>query len=280
MSTRTDRFHIADEFKKPNRASTCAGRDGAAAAQGGSEKAKCELSTSMETTVNLPFITADQAGPKHLQMSITRAKLEDPDRRADAQATAQAVPQGASGRQADRRQHRRGRAGRRFHANPRCADVGQGHLQEASRTSRSTPTRWWVGCGDWPTNELSKGAEDDILLLDVTPLTLGIETLGGVMTPLIERNTTVPHARARRSVPPRTTRPEVTIHVLQGERTEFAAQPHAGPVQPDRHRARRRAACRRSRSTFAIDANGILSVAAKDKATNKSSRSRSRARAV
>jgi molecular chaperone DnaK len=230
------------------------------------ERAKCELSNTLETTVNLPFITADQNGPKHLQMTITRATLESliaplldrlrgpclaaiEDAKVSTSDINEVVMVGGSTRI------------------PAVSKLVSEVFQREPNKSINPDEVVAVGASVLA-NELSKGDSSEILLLDVTPLSLGIETLGGVMTRLIERNTTIPTSKTETFSTAADNQTSVTIHVLQGER-DFARDnrtlghfdltgiPPAPRGLP------------KIDVTFNIDANGILNVSAKDQATGK-----------
>jgi molecular chaperone DnaK len=233
----------------------------------GAEKAKCELSQQVETTINLPFITADQHGPKHLQQTVTRAKFEslcedlfdrlrEPCRIAVADAklkpsdVAEVVMVGGSTRI------------------PKVQEITKA-IFETDTLDKSINPDEVVAIGAAIQGGVLMGEVKDVLLLDVTPLSLGVETLGSVMTKLIEKNTTIPTSKKEIFSTAADNQTSVTIHVLQGER-EFAKDnrtlgrfdltdiPPAPRGLPQ------------IEVEFSIDANGILNVAATDKATGKS----------
>jgi len=229
------------------------------------EKAKCELSTTQETTINLPFITADQSGPKHLQQTLTRAKFEQltnhltercrgPVMRAleDAKLTPQDIDEvvlvGGS---------------TRIPAVQRLVKDIFG-----KEPNKSINPDEVVAVGAAIQGAVLAGEKDDIVLLDVTPLSLGVETLGGVMTRLIERNTTIPTSKTEIFSTAADNQTEVTIHVLQGEREMAADNRTLGRFNltgiPPAPRG-----VPQIEVTFDIDANGILNVSAKDRATGK-----------
>ena len=229
------------------------------------EKAKCELSTALETEINLPFITADQSGPKHLQMKITRTKVEQligdllkstldscKQALADAKLTPQDLQEvvlvGGSTRI------------------PMVQKLVKDFF--VKEPNRSVNPDEVVAVGAAIQGAVLAGDVKDILLLDVTPLTMGLETLGGVRTPLIQRNTTIPTSKKEIFSTAADSQTEVEIHVLQGEREmaldnrtlgrfRLAGIPSAPRGIPQIEVA------------FDIDANGILNVAAKDLATSK-----------
>jgi molecular chaperone DnaK len=229
------------------------------------EKAKIELSTVMETEINLPFITADASGPKHLQMKLTRAKLEQlttdlversigPCRRAleDAKLTAADIDEvilvGGMTRMPAVRE-----AVRTFFAREPHKGVNPDEV---------------VGIGAGIQAGVLKGDVKDVLLLDVTPLTLSIETLGGIATSLIERNTTIPTKKGQIFSTASDMQSQVEIHVVQGERKLARDNKSLGRFILDGIPPAPRGVPQ-IEVTFDIDANGILNVSAQDKATGR-----------
>ena len=230
-----------------------------------SEKAKIELSSSMETTINLPFITADASGPKHLNLKLTRAKLEQltgdlvektlaPCRRALDDAKVQpgdideVVLVGGSTRM------------------PLVQETVEKFFGKEPHKGVNPDEVVAIGAG--VQGGVLAGDVKDVLLLDVTPLSLGIETLGGVSTKLIERNTTIPVKKSETFSTAADNQPSVEVHVLQGEREMAAGNRSLGKF----HLVGIPAAPRgvpQIEVTFDIDANGIVNVSAKDLGTSK-----------
>ena len=257
--------YVADEFKKEQGIDLRNDKMALQRLKEGSEKAKCELSSSMETDINLPFITADASGPKHLNIKLTRAKLESIcgnllDKLTGPCKTA-LKDAGLSASDID--------------------DVilvgGMTRMpavqEKVKEIFGKTPNKGVnpdevVAIGAAIQGGVLRGDVKDVLLLDVTPLSLGIETLGGVMTKLIEKNTTIPCKKSQVFSTAADNQPAVSVHVLQGEREmandnktigrfELADIPPAPRGVPQ------------IEVTFDIDANGILNVGAKDLGTGK-----------
>jgi len=256
---------IADEFKKDQGIDLRQDRMALQRLKEAAEKAKIELSTVMETEINLPFVTADSTGPKHLQMTLTRAKLEQltedlierslgPCRQALEDAgmkpgdISEVILVGGMTRMPAVRESVKQFFGRESHKGVNPDEV--------------------VGIGAAIQAGVLGGDVKDILLLDVTPLTLAIETLGGVATSLIERNTTIPTRKSQIFSTAADMQTQVEIHVTQGERPMAANNKSLGRFILDGIPPAPRGVPQ-IEVTFDIDADGILNVSAKDKATSR-----------
>jgi molecular chaperone DnaK len=258
--------YVADEFKKEQGIDLRGDRQALQRLKEASEKAKIELSTVMETEINLPFITADAAGPKHMQMRLTRAKLE--------QLTADLIERSIA-------PCKRALEDAKLSTNNINEVVLVGGMtrmpavQEAVRKffarepHKGVNPDEVVGVGAAIQAGVLGGEVKDILLLDVTPLTLSIETLGGVATPLIERNTTIPYRKSQIFSTASDMQTSVEIHVMQGERPMAADNKSLGRFILDGIPPAPRGVPQ-IEVTFDIDANGILNVTAQDKATGRS----------
>jgi molecular chaperone DnaK len=257
--------YLADQFKKDQGMDLRGDPLAMQRLKEGAEKAKIELSSSQQTDVNLPYITADASGPKHLNMKLTRAKLEslvedlidrtiDPCKQAlkDAGLSASDINDiilvGGQTRM------------------PKVQEAVQNFFGKEPRKDLNPDEA--VAIGAAIQGGVLGGEVKDVLLLDVTPLSLGIETLGGVMTKLIEKNTTIPTKANQVFSTADDNQSAVTVHVLQGERDVATANKSLGRFDlsdiPPAPRG-----VPQIEVTFDIDANGILHVSAKDKATGK-----------
>ncbi len=257
--------YLVQEFKKDNGIDLSTDRMALQRLKEAAEKAKIELSSSMETEINLPFITADQNGPKHMNLKLSRAKLESlvedlvdrtigPCKQAlkDAGIKASDVDEvilvGGMTRM----------------------PLVQKKVQDffGKEANRSVNPDEVVAMGAAIQGGILAGDVKDVLLLDVTPLSLGIETLGGVFTKLIEKNTTIPTRKSQVFTTAADNQPSVSIHVLQGERPMAQDNKTLGRFEltdiPPAPRG-----VPQIEVTFDIDANGIVNVSAKDLGTNK-----------
>jgi molecular chaperone DnaK len=257
--------YLADEFRKDQGIDLRSDRMALQRLKEAAEKAKCELSTVTETDINLPFITADQSGPKHLNMKLSRAKLEaicgDLLERLDNPCTTalkdaglrasdinEVVLVGGMTRMPAVQERVKKLFGREGHKGVNPDEV--------------------VAIGAAIQAGVLKGEVKDVLLLDVTPLSLGIETLGGVFTKLIEKNTTIPTRKSQIFSTAQDNQPAVTIRVFQGEREMAADNKMLGQFDLVGIPAAPRG-LPQIEVTFDIDANGIVNVHAKDRGTNK-----------
>ncbi len=258
--------YVADEFKKEQGIDLRADRQALQRLKEAAEKAKIELSSLMETEINLPFVTADASGPKHLQVKLSRAKFEQltadlldrcrgPFEKALGDAKLkpsdinEVVLVGGSTRM------------------PMVVDLVR-KLAGGKEPCRGVNPDEVVAVGAALQGGVLSGSVKDVLLLDVTPLTLGLETLGGVLTPIIERNTTIPIKKSQVFSTAEDGQSAVTVHVLQGERPMAADNISLGHFNLEGIPAAPRGVPQ-IEVTFDIDANGILNVGARDQASGK-----------
>ena len=257
--------YLADEFQKENNVDLRKDPQALQRLKEAAEKAKCELSSSMNTDINLPFITMNQDGPVHMNMTLTRAQLEklcDPllDRTKipcqncmkDAEVTKSQIKEvilvGGMTRM------------------PRVQEVARETFDKEPHKGVNPDEV--VAAGAAIQGGVLKGEVNDVLLLDVTPLSLGIETMGGVMTKLIERNTTIPTKKSEIFSTATDNQPAVDVRVLQGERELARDNKSLGLFKLDGIAPAPRGVPQ-IEVTFDIDANGILHVTAKDLGTGK-----------
>ncbi|MDR1123516.1 MAG: molecular chaperone DnaK [Elusimicrobiota bacterium] len=256
---------ITSEFKKSTGIDISKDKQAWMRLKDAAEKAKIELSTTMETDINLPFITADASGPKHLEMKLSRAKLESLVRptveRCGASIDRAVSDSKLSLGQIDKIIMVGG---------PTRMPVVQEYVEKhaGKKIERGIDPMECVACGAAIQAGVLTGDVKDILLLDVTPLSLGLETLGGVMTKLIDRNTTIPVRKTQVFSTAADNQPAVTVNVLQGERPMAKDNVPLGKFDLDGIPPAPRG-IPQIEVTFDIDANGILKVSAKDLGTNK-----------
>ncbi|KKT95975.1 MAG: Chaperone protein DnaK [Candidatus Collierbacteria bacterium GW2011_GWA1_45_15] len=257
--------YIVEQFKKESGVDLSLDKQALQRIKDSAEKAKIELSSATETEINQPFITQVNGQPQHLTMKISRAKLEElvddliqktiepckkalADAKIDKSKIAEVILVGGMTRM------------------PKVQQVVKDFF--GKEPNKSVNPDEAVALGAAIQGGVISGDVKDVLLLDVTPLTLGIETMGSVMTPLIERNTTVPSSKSQVFSTASDNQPQVEIHILQGERPMAADNKTLGSFILDGIPAAPRG-IPQIEVTFDIDANGILNVQAKDKATGK-----------
>ena len=257
--------HFVDEFKKEHGIDISTDKAAMQRLRDEAEKAKIELSTAQEVDINLPFLTADASGPKHFEYKLSRAKLEN--------LVHDLIEKTASPCEKALKD-----------AGLKASDIDAVVLvggmtrmpavqEKVKQIFGKDPMKGVnpdevVAVGAAIQGGVLQGDVKDVLLLDVTPLSLGIETLGGVFTKLIERNTTIPTSKSETFSTAADNQPQVEIHVLQGEREMVAGNKSLGRFILDGIPSAPRGVPQIV-VTFNIDANGILNVAAKDKGTNK-----------
>ena len=256
---------MCDEFKKKEGIDLRNDKQAMQRIKEAAEKAKCELSTLLETDINLMYITANESGPKHLEMSLTRAKFEDLSRdllnRCKVPVETALKDAGVSKNDINEVVLVGGSS--------RIPAVQQLVKEYTGKDpNQSVNPDEVVAVGAAVQAGVLAGEVKDIVLLDVTPLTLGIETLGGVMTPLVPRNTTIPTSKSQVFSTAENNQTAVDIHVLQGERPMAKDNKSLGMFRLDGIPPAMRG-LPQIEVTFDIDANGIVNVSAKDKATNK-----------
>ena len=256
---------ICEEFKKQEGIDLKGDKQAMQRVKEAAEKAKCELSSVVETNINLPFITADANGPKHLDLNLTRAKFEDlcHDLLERCKKPVEQALSDAGISKSDINEVVLVGGSTRIPAVQQLVKEYTGKDPNQSVNPDEV-----VAVGAAIQAGVLAGEVKDIVLLDVTPLTLGIETLGGVMTPLVPRNTTIPVSKSQVFSTAENNQTAVDIHVLQGERPMAKDNKSLGMFRLDGIPPAMRG-LPQIEVTFDIDANGIVNVSAKDKATNK-----------
>ena len=256
---------ICEEFKEQEGIDLKGDKQAMQRVKEAAEKAKCELSSVMETNINLPFITADANGPKHLDLNLTRAKFEDLSRDLlnRCKTPVENALKDAGISKSDINEVVLVGGSTRIPAVQQLVKEYTG-----KEPNQSVNPDEVVAVGAAIQAGVLAGEVKDIVLLDVTPLTLGIETLGGVMTPLVPRNTTIPVSKSQVFSTAENNQTAVDIHVLQGERPMAKDNKSLGMFRLDGIPPAMRG-LPQIEVTFDIDANGIVNVSAKDKATNK-----------
>ena len=256
---------ICEEFKKQEGIDLKGDKQAMQRVKEAAEKAKCELSSVMETNINLPFITADANGPKHLDLNLTRAKFEDLSRDLlnRCKVPVENALKDAGITKNDINEVVLVGGSTRIPAVQQLVKEYTG-----KEPNQSVNPDEVVAVGAAIQAGVLAGEVKDIVLLDVTPLTLGIETLGGVMTPLVPRNTTIPVSKSQVFSTAENNQTAVDIHVLQGERPMANDNKSLGMFRLEGIAPAMRG-IPQIEVTFDIDANGIVNVSAKDKATNK-----------
>ena len=257
--------YISDEFRKENGIDLLKDATASQRIREAAEKAKIELSTTMETEINLPFITADATGPKHLAIKLSRARLEALVESivAKCQKSIDTALQDANLRSSDINRVI-------LVGGPTRMPCVQKFVEEyiGKKIERGVDPIECVASGAAVQAAVLTGEVKDVLLLDVTPLSLGIGTLGGVMTRIIDKNTTIPTKQTQVFSTAADNQPAVTIHVLQGERAQASDNVSLGKFDLDGIPPAPRGVPQ-IEVTFDIDANGIISVSAKDLGTKK-----------
>ncbi len=256
---------LCDEFKKQEGIDLKNDKQAMQRLKEAAEKAKCELSSVVETNINLPFITADANGPKHLDISLTRAKFEElcHDLLERCKTPVERAIKDAGISKNDINEVVLVGGSTRIPAVQALVKDYTG-----KEPNQSVNPDEVVAVGAAIQAGVLAGEVKDIVLLDVTPLTLGIETLGGVMTPLVQRNTTIPVSKSQVFSTADDNQTAVDIHVLQGERPMARDNKSLGMFRLDGIPPAMKG-MPQIEVTFDIDANGIVNVTAKDKATNK-----------